>query len=322
MKKNDIHKSKTAVVIPFYNAADYIAEVVSKLPSFIATIIIVDDLSKESLPEEKIRARMNSDCELIILRNEVNLGVGGATKRGFQYAIDNNFDFVVKIDADDQMDAKYLPAMLSLLISNKAEMAKGNRFRDLHALRKMPLARRAGNLVLSFLTKMATGYWNNFDPTNGFLAIKVGTLKQIDLTKLADRYYFETSLLAQLYFLKARISDVAMPAIYANEKSNMKVWLMPLTFSARLLQTFVKRILKSYFLYDFNIGSLYIITGVPLFVFGIIFGSLKWWQYSSADVAAPTGTIMLVTLSIILGFQLVLQAVQFDIITSPKSKRK
>ena len=217
------------------------------------------------------------------------------------------------------MDLSFIPDLLNPLISNTAEVAKGNRFRDFKALSKMPFFRRIGNLGLSFLIKMATGYWHNFDPTNGFFAIQTKVLKKIDFSKLSHRYYFETSLLSELYFHKTVIQDVAMPAIYGNEKSNMQVWKMPFVFMPRLINTFCKRIIKSYFLYDFNLGSIYLLSGVPLFLFGVIFGAYTWVDYASKNILTPTGTIMIITLALILGFQLILQAVQFDIINTPKN---
>ena len=320
MKKTPLNNLKTAVVIPYYNASNHIANVVAKLPDSIFAVIIVDDVSKEVLPEKDIRDSINPKAELVILRNDLNLGVGGATKRGFQYAITMNVDVVVKVDADDQMDTSYIPQLLKPLLKNKAEMSKGNRFRDLEALKKMPFTRRFGNLFLSFLTKIATGYWNNFDPTNGFIAIKVSVLKKIDINKLSNRYFFETSLISELYFVKARIKDVAMPAIYGDEKSSMKLWTIPVSFSLRLFKLFIKRLVKQYLLYDFCLGSIYLIIGLPLFLFGVIFGVYEWIHYASMNVPAPTGTIMVVALTVILGFQLLLQGLQYDVINAPKAK--
>ena len=317
MKSKD---SKIAVVIPFYNAYKHITTVVLNIPENIDTIIIVNDKSLETLPTETILNVKKSNTKIVFLDNDINLGVGGATKIGFQYAIANGFDMVIKMDSDNQMDAQFIPDLLRPLLKNKAEMAKGNRFSDRKHLQKMPLTRRFGNLVLSFLTKIASGYWNNFDPTNGYLAIKTNTLKKIDFDKLSNRYFFETSLLAQLYFVNARIKDVPMPPIYANEKSSMQVWKMPMVFVPKLAKIFVKRILKRYFLYDFNIASIYLILGIPMFFFGLIFGIVTWIVYYNLNQLTPTGTIMIITLNIILGFQLLLQAIQFDISNAPKCK--
>ena len=311
---------KIAVVIPFYNASNEILPVISKLPEYIQHIIIVDDQSPAPLPKADIEQLAPAKAKIHFLENPINLGVGGATKKGFEEAIKIRVEIIIKVDADDQMDLAYLPHLLDPLIANKCDVAKGNRFRDLKALRTMPLVRRIGNLGLSFLIKSATGYWHNFDPTNGFLALKTDVVKKLDFNKLANRYYFETSLLSQLYFEKAVIKDVAMPARYGEEKSSMKIWQMPFVFGSKLTGTFIKRIVKEYFLYDFNIGSVYLLFGFPLFMFGLIFGIAEWIYYASINTFAPTGTIMIVTLSIILGFQLLLQAIQYDIINAPKAQ--
>lgn len=310
------------IIIPYYNASNQILNVIKAIPTYINYLVIVNDCSKESLPIDEINATLNNVTQLIILKNNVNLGVGGATKLGFQKSLDLKSRVTIKVDADNQMDLSYLPHLIKPLVKNKADFAKGNRFRDFKSLEKMPLTRRFGNLILSFLIKVATGYWNIFDPTNGFFAIKNSILTEIDLSKLSNRYYFETSLLAELYFQDAKIKDVSMPAIYADEKSNMVLWKMPFLFSRKLIVTFFNRIIKNYFLFNFNIASLFIITGLPLFLFGIIFGIKNWIYYTSINSFAPTGTIMIITLSIILGFQLLLQAIQYDISTNPNCKKK
>ena len=311
-----LNQNKIAVVIPYFNASKHILNVLVKLPKIIDTIYIIDDCSNETLPKEVLTRFQN----VVYLKHDKNLGVGGATKTGFKAAIADEVDIVVKVDADDQMDTNYIEALIKPLINNQADYSKGNRFRDFKALKAMPLTRKIGNLGLSFLTKAATGYWNNFDPTNGFFAVKTSTLQRLDFEAIANRYYFETSLIAELYFEESRIKDVSMPAIYGDEKSSMSVWKMPFVFLPKLFKTFVKRIIKSYFIYDFNMSSIYILFGLPLFLFGLIYGLYTWWFYSSQSIFAPTGTIMLVTLTIIIGFQLLLQAVHYDITKAPKSK--
>lgn len=311
---------KTAIVIPFYNASKQIATVVAAIPDSFDAVIIVNDCSNDVLPESDISHAINDKIELIILNSNSNLGVGGATKIGFKYALENGFDIIIKMDADNQMDAKFLPDLIKPLVNKKAEMTKGNRFSNRKLLKEMPVIRRFGNLFLSFLTKIASGYWHNFDPTNGYFAIKTSVLKKIDFDKLSNRYFFETSLLSQLYFEKARIKDITMPPIYADEKSSMQIWKMPILFSRNLLKIFIKRIFKTYFLYDFNITSIFILLGFPLFVFGLVFGIYNWIFYYNLQQLTPTGTLMIITLSIILGFQLLLQAIQGDIANAPKSK--
>ncbi len=314
----EVPKKKIAVVIPYYNAANHIVNVIEKLPDAVDKVIVVDDKSLQPLPKEQL-STSSFASKLVLLENMENMGVGGASKRGFEEAIRLQTDYVIKVDADDQMDTSYIPQLVVALDREQCEMAKGNRFRDFSALKRMPVVRRMGNLGLSFLTKMATGYWHNFDPTNGFFAIRTDVLKNIELSKVANRYFFETSLLSQLYYQNARIKDIPMPAIYGDEKSAMQVWKMPFVFFPELVGILVKRIIKTYFIYDFNITSLHLLFGVPLFLFGVIYGSYSWWYHTSHDVLAPTGTIMIITLSIILGFQLLLQAIQYDIFRTPKA---
>jgi glycosyltransferase involved in cell wall biosynthesis len=310
-----LNQNKIAVVIPYYNASQHIVSVLVKLPKIIDTIYIIDDCGNQTLPQQVLETFQN----VVYIKNDNNLGVGGATKTGFKAAIADKIDIVVKVDADDQMDTSYIEDLIKPLINNQADYSKGNRFRDFKALKAMPLTRKVGNLGLSFLTKAATGYWNNFDPTNGFFAVKTETLEKLDFDNIANRYYFETSLIAELYFQESRIKDISMPAIYGDEKSSMSVWKMPFVFLPKLFNTFIKRIIKSYFIYDFNMSSIYILFGLPLFLFGLIYGLYTWWFYSSQSIFAPTGTIMLVTLTIIIGFQLLLQAVHYDITKAPKS---
>jgi hypothetical protein len=308
--------SHIGIVIPYYNAKDFIVSVVRKASMYSTHIVIVNDQSKEPLPVEALKEFKG----VTILDNPVNLGVGGATIRGFEYFLKvDEVKVIVKLDADDQMDTNYIPQLVSGITEGNCGFAKGNRFRDFKALKEMPKGRRFGNLFLSFLSKIATGYWGCFDFNNGYFAINKKHLVVMDLDSLSNNYFFETSLISSLYYQQVKIKEVAMPAIYGGETSNMNILKMPFLFSANLLKKFIARIWKAYFVYDFNIGTLYITFGSLLFSGGLIFGGISWYQNASQGELTPTGTIMISTLLVILGFQLLLQAVQFDIINSPKT---
>jgi hypothetical protein len=252
-------------------------------------------------------------------RRREGAGVGGAMIPGFRkrliWAPDR-----FKIDGDGQMDLAYLDALLTPLVQGRADFCKGNRFRDFAALRKMPLIRRIGNLGLGFLAKAATGYWNLFDPTNGFLAVRGETLAQLPLDQIDRGYYFEISMLANLYLLGAVVQDVPMPARYRDEVSNLAVERVLLEFPFKLLGTFVRRVALRNFLYDFSMVSIYLLTGLPLLLFGLIYGGVKWAQYYRLGVPAPTGTVMLPTLSVLLGIQLLLSAVESDLRSVPRPR--
>jgi hypothetical protein len=175
-------------------------------------------------------------------------------RTGFLKALELGAQIVVKVDGDDQMDLTYLPDMLVPLIEGRADYTKGNRFRDFQALQQMPFIRRAGNMALGFLTKAATGYWNLFDPTNGFVAIRADVLVQLPLQRIDRTFFFETSMLANLYMIGAVVRDVPMPARYRGESSNLSVRRTLFEFPFKLIQTFFRRLAVKYMIYDFLDG--------------------------------------------------------------------
>jgi dolichol-phosphate mannosyltransferase len=316
----DLHPFSIAVVIPAYHVADKIESVLADLPDYLRHIIVVDDASPDNT-SQLVQAFAKHDSRIVLICHERNQGVGGAMLTGFRKALELGAQVVVKVDGDHQMDPAHVPALVIPLLEGKADYAKGNRFRDFESLRHMPLIRRVGNLGLSFLTKAATGYWNCFDPTNGFFAIRAEILAQLPLERIDHRYFFETSMLANLYLLDAFILDVPMPARYRGERSSMSIRRVLVEFPAKLLTTLLRRLLLRYFLFDFSMVSVYLLTGIPLMLFGLIFGSLKWIQYLRLGVPAPTGTVILPTLAIILGIQILLSAIELDMNAAPKAPR-
>ena len=309
-------ETSIAVIIPAYKAQGTLRAVVEAIPPTIRHIIIVDDKS----PDETWALIQNlaaSDPRVVALQNEVNLGVGGAMKTGFQEALRQGADIAVKIDSDGQMDPAYLPALIQPILEGKAEYCKGNRFLDSTALRQMPAIRRAGNLALSFLTKLASGYWQIFDPTNGYTAISAAALANLNFDELEDRYFFETSMLCELYYQRARVQDVAIPAKYGSEKSSLSVPYSILEFSVKLLGRFFTRIGRAYYLRDFTAVSLLLFAGLLSVGFGAVWGAFHWIASIRTGVAASTGTVMIAVLPLIMGFQMLLQALVLDIQNSP-----
>jgi dolichol-phosphate mannosyltransferase len=304
------------VVIPAFRVEREIARVLEEIPDFIRHIIVVNDASTDST-QAIVQASAQKDPRIFLLCHEQNLGVGGAMVTGFQKALELSADVVIKMDGDGQMDAKYLPDLITPILEGQADYTKGNRFRDFPSLTKMPFIRRIGNLFLGFLTKAATGYWNLFDPANGYVAIGAEALAELPLEKLDRTYYFETSMLANLYLIGAVVRDVSMSARYEEEQSNLYVHRVLLEFPPKLLSTFIKRIALKNFIYDFSMTTIYILAGFPLLLFGLIFGIVKWVHYASIQVPAPTGTVMLPTLSVLLGIQFLISAVESDLRSVP-----
>jgi glycosyltransferase involved in cell wall biosynthesis len=305
-----------AAVIPCYRVEREIASVLQTIPPYIKHIIVVDDASPDSTAD-LVTASAKEDGRLLLIRHPSNLGVGGAMVTGYRKALELGAQISVKIDGDGQMDMNHLPRLLEPLIAGKADYTKGNRFRDFRSLQKMPLLRRIGNMGLGFLSKAATGYWHMFDPTNGFNAIRAEALAQLPLHQIDRTYYFETSMLANLYLIGAVVKDVPMPARYQGEVSSLSIRRILFEFPLKLMTTFVRRLVLKNFIYDFSMGSIYLLSGLPLLIFGLTFGIYKWIQYASRGVPAPTGTVMLPTLSVLLGIQLLLSAIEIDLRSVP-----
>jgi dolichol-phosphate mannosyltransferase len=171
---------------------------------------------------------------------------------------------------------------------------------------------------LGFLSKVATGYWNVFDPTNGYVAIRAEALAQLPLERVDNTYFFETSMLGNLYLLGAVVRELPMPAQYRDEVSSLLIHRVLLEFPFKLFATFLRRMWLKNFIYDFTMVSIYLLTGVPLLAFGLTFGAVKWIEYARQNIPAPTGTVMLPTLSVLLGIQILLSAIEFDLGAVPK----
>jgi dolichol-phosphate mannosyltransferase len=306
-----------SVVIPCYNVARHIEEVVGNIPSQVSYIITVNDCSRDET-ESIIHRLLQENKKIIYLKHELNQGIGAAMLTGFRKSMELKSGITIKMDGDNQMDPGYIPALLKPLMENQADFTKGNRFRDFAALKKMPVSRRLGNLGLSFLIKGASGYWNIFDPNNGFIAIKNETLQNVDFNRIHKRYFFESSMLIELYYGNAVVQDVPMKARYGDEISGLSKTKTLFEFPPKLFMAFLRRIVLKYFLYEFNIASLYMLFGVPLFIAGVVYGLINFVKYTSSHIAAPTGTVVIPTLLITLGFQLLLSAANYDINNYPK----
>jgi hypothetical protein len=222
------------------------------------------------------------------------------------------------MDGDGQMDPSYLQALVQPLIEGRADVTKCNRYWSLGALRQMPLVRMIGNAGLTFLVKAASGYWNIFDPANGFVAVRTKVLERIQIEKLPKRYFFESGFLIELGIQRAAVLDVPMTAKYGEEHSSLKPHRVLFEFPPRLLAGLVRRLFWRYFVHDFSAVSLFILTGVPLFVGGMWLGIYEYVTFSAQDRFATAGEVMLAAMPIILGAQLLLQAIVLDIGAVPK----
>ena len=315
MQEPEPDASKVAVVVPAYKDASHIGQVIRGIPTWLTRIYVVDDGCPFNSGDA---AEAVEDPRVVVIRRAANGGVGAAVKTGYRRALEDGYDIVVKMDGDDQMDPAHLPTLLAPLRSGRADYAKGNRFRDLKALRQMPRVRLFGNRALTFLVRAASGYWRMTDPTNGYTAIDRAALERLDLDGVADGYFFESDMLIRLNIAGAVVEDVAIPARYGDEQSSLRIPAILPVFIYRLARGMTKRILYKYFLYDFSLGSFYLLAGTLLTGFGAAFGAMKWWQAAQAEVPATTGTVMIAVLTLLLGVQFLVQALNFDINSEPK----
>lgn len=307
--------AKIAVIVPCFRVNSTIAEVIRGIPDFVHHIIVVDDCCPES--SGKI-AQQTGHQNLTVVFREKNGGVGAAVMTGYRKALELGCDIAVKMDGDGQMDPVYLSDLIAPLVSNRADYAKGNRFVDFKALQSMPKLRLFGNNILSFLEKAYSGYWNIMDPTNGYTAIHCRILKKLEFSKIAEHYFFESHMLLHLNLLNAVIEDVPIPARYGDENSSLSIKKTLWQFPSRLLAGFFKRIFLRYFIYDFNMASVYMLFGFPLFLWGIFFGAREWIGSAFDGIPRTAGTIMVAALPLILGFEMLLQAVNIDIHKIPR----
>jgi hypothetical protein len=182
----------------------------------------------------------------------------------------------------------------------------------------MPALRIIGNAILSFMAKFSTGYWDIFDPTNGFTAIHKDVAKSLPFEKISRRFFFETDMLFRLNILRAVVVDVPMDAKYADEVSNLKISSVVGEFFFKHVRNFFKRIFYSYYLRDMSLASIELPLGVSMILFGGIFGVYSWMSSLEAGRATPVGTVMLAVLPILVGLQFVLAFVAHDISSVPK----
>ena len=308
-------KSNVAVVIPAFCAEKSIAQVIQGIPEWVKDIFVIDDCSQDSTGTV-VNSLKNPKVHLI--RLEKNQGVGNAVLTGYQAAVENKADIIVKIDSDGQMDPKYIEKLIQPIESGQANYTKGNRFFRRSGIHKMPIFRKIGNVGLSFMIKMSSGYWNIFDPTNGYTAISAEIVPMLNFKNISRRFFFETSLLLELGLLRAVVKDIDIPAIYGEEKSHLSEIKALLEFPPKLVVGFFKRIVYLYFIRDFNAVSFLSISGFIGIAFGMIWGVSKWQQSSAKGMITPTGTVMIAVIPIIIGIQFLLQAMVLDIQNFPQ----
>lgn len=307
---------RIGVVIPCYKVSKHVLSVVTALDQNVDAIFVVDDCCPEGSGD--LVKKHVQDPRVTVLRHDVNQGVGGAVVTGYQAGLAAGMDIIVKVDGDGQMDPRLLPRFIAPLLAGDADYAKGNRFFSFKEVRRMPGARLVGNACLSFITKLSSGYWSIFDPTNGYTAIHRQALELIDHRTLSRRYFFETDMLIRLGEVRAVVVDIPMRPVYGDEVSGLSIARVFDEFLWKHVYATVRRIIYSYFLRDFNVASLNLLFGLASLVFGLIFGTTKWILSVHTGELATSGTVVLAALPIIVGAQMLLFFLSYDTNSEPK----
>ena len=305
-----------AVVIPCYRVKAHVLEVIERIGPEVAMIFVIDDACPDG--SGAFVGEQGRDPRVRVIRHEVNRGVGGAMMTGYRAALDAGADIVVKVDGDGQMDPALIPHIARPVLARQADYAKGNRFHSLWNVRRMPRVRLYGNAALSFMTKLSSGYWGIFDPTNGFTAIHAAALERIEFANVSERYFFETDMLINLGNARAVVADVPMEALYADEVSNLRIRNELWPFLRTHMREVVKRIFYTYFLRDFTPATLQLVIGALFLLFGTVYGAAEWYYSVASGNVPSTGTVMIAVLPIILGVQLLLNFLAFDMANEPK----
>jgi glycosyltransferase involved in cell wall biosynthesis len=307
---------RIAVVIPCYRVADQIGGVITAIGADVQAIYAVDDGCPQGTAD-RLTAQA-ADPRLRVLRHDRNRGVGAAVVTGYRAALADGADIVVKVDGDGQMDPARIGCLVAPIVQGRADYTKGNRFHELEFLRSMPRTRLFGNALLSLVNKIASGYWDVMDPTNGFTAIHRDALAQLPLDKLDHGYFFESDVLFRLYTIRAVVRDVPMPARYAGEPTSLRIGRVAAVFPLKYARSTLKRIFYSYFLRDFNGGSLQLCLGALITLAGVAVG-VRYWAHSAAlGVPTTSGQVMLAALPILIGVQLLIGALNYDIASVPR----
>ncbi|NQV99273.1 MAG: glycosyltransferase family 2 protein [Rhodospirillales bacterium] len=304
-----------AVILPCYKETAHILDVIKGIGPCVSAIYVVDD----DCPDQT-GAYVEKNCKdrrVRVIFQKSNTGVGGAMVAGYQAALQDNHDIFVKMDGDGQMDASLIPTIIAPLVENRADYAKGNRFHKIEAVSKMPVSRIFGNICLSFLSKMSSGYWSVFDPTNGFTALHRTAARRLPLEQLSKGYFFESDMLFRLAMIRAVIEDVPMNAIYGNEKSGIRIPKIIPEFIVKHFISTCKRLYFTYFLRDFGLPGLQLILGGLMFGFGVIFGLIEWYHSSTSGIPATAGTVIVAALPVILGSQFLISFLNHDTRNAP-----
>jgi len=307
MYKNHI----IGVVVPAHNEEKLIAQTINAMPDFIDNIIIVDDASTDRT-SPIVRDIAITNNKIILISHEKNRGVGGAISTGYIWCRDHDVDIAVVMAGDGQMDPADLPALLEPMVKDHADYTKGNRLITGEAWKKIPRIRYLGNSILSFMTKIASGYWHVTDSQTGYTAINKKALHLLPIENIYPRYGMPNDFLVTLNIYNMRVKDVPVRPVYGiGEKSGIRLSRDIFKIFFLIIRLFFRRMSQKYIIRDFHplvlfysFGAFLLVLDIPLLI------RLIYYRIIDGRIP-PTNALILVFLTII-GFQSILFAMLFD----------
>lgn len=244
---------KIGVVIPCYNEETQIGMVIETMPDIVDYMIIVDDKSSDATLAVA-GSYLDKYDKIILLKHEVNRGVGGAISTGYIWCRNNDVDIAVVMAGDGQMNPDDLPNLLDPVASGEADYAKGNRLYTDEAWKKIPKTRYLGNSALSLLTKIASGYWHVADSQTGYTALNRRGLEILPIEDIYPRYGMPNDLLITLNIYNMSVVDVPITPVYGvGEKSGMHIGTIIVPISLLIMRLFCRRIMQKYIIR--NVGN-------------------------------------------------------------------
>src|SRR5204862_883763 len=241
-----------------------------------------------------------------------NTGVGAAIVTGYRRALADGIDIACVMAADNQMDPADLVRIATPVARGEVDYAKANRLVSGEAWRVMPRSRYLGGAVLSFLTKIASGYWHVADSQSGYTAASREILEQLDLERVYPRYGFPNDMLVHLNVWNARVRDVpARPVYGVGERSGIKLYSVVPRISWLLVKGFFWRMREKYVIRDFHPLVFFYALGFFATLAGLVLGGIEL-GYRIAGYQVSVGTVVLVALLLISGPQFTLFATRFD----------
>ncbi|MBM3711819.1 MAG: glycosyltransferase family 2 protein [Actinobacteria bacterium] len=307
-----MYSEKTiCTIVPAYNEEKQISKVILTMPELVDYIIIIDDKSKDSTVKV-VQEFQEKFKKVILLKHEKNQGVGGAIATGYKWARDNNIDIAVVMAGDAQMDPHDLPALLDPVVNNEVDFSKGNRLITGEAFKIIPKIRYFGNSVLSFLTKIASGYWHIADSQSGYTAINKKALHMLHWDSMYKRYGQPNDLLVRLNIYNFRVMDVAVKPVYnVGEKSGINIFKVLFTISWLLLKLFCWRLVAKYIIRDFHPLVFFYALGFFLITVSFFLGIRLLYFFFVLDSIPAMNSISFLFTSVT-GLQSIFFAMWFD----------